>query len=134
MWTTTTIIGWLEGLGVTVPLKPGTGDTREWDLLDRVGIVTPTAGPGLFLEGAADTSGFQLRIRGAQNNPHDAETTALDADRRILTARTPVLVGSTRLLSVTRAGGRPTSLPSPDTAGRTEFTCTYLTRILEVPS
>src|SRR5207244_6815230 len=71
----------------TSPLFPYTTLFRSPDMPDRIGVVTPTSGPGQSLEGAADTVGFQMRIRGAQNNPGDAETLAYDADGRILGAQ-----------------------------------------------
>lgn len=130
MWGTQDIIGWLQGLGVAVPLYPGTQVIPQ--MPDRIAVVTPTSGPGQTLEGAADTIGFQLRIRGAQNNPGDAETLAYDADTRILTAACPTTVGPVRLVIVRRSGGRPTPLSAtPDTGGRTEMVCTYLTTIME---
>lgn len=132
MWTTDTIITWLVGLGVTVPLYDGAGYVP--DMPDEIGVVTPVSGAGLQLDGIADTPGFQLRVRGAQNDPGSAERLALEADRRILAAPTPVMVGTTRLVSVTRQGGRPAPMsPRPDDGGRTEYVCTYLTMILEEP-
>jgi hypothetical protein len=130
VWTTSDVIGWLQGLGVTVPLYPGTQVIPQ--MPDRIGVVTPTSGPGQSLEGAADTAGFQLRVRGAQNNPGDAEALAYDADSRILTAAFPATIGPVRLVAVRRSGGRPTPLSAtPDNGGRTEMVCTYLTTIME---
>lgn len=130
MWTTQAVIDWLAGLGITVPLYPGTQVIP--DMPDRIGVVTPTSGPGWTLEGAADTSGFQLRIRGGQNNPDDAEQLAYDADARILGAQFPTTVGPVRLVIVRRSGGRPAPLSAtPDNGGRTELVCTYLTTIME---
>ena len=131
MWATQDIIGWLQGLGVTVPLYSGTQVIP--DMPDRIGVVTPTSGPGQSLEGAADTVGFQVRIRGAQNNPGDAETLAYDADGRILGAQFPATIGPVRLTAVRRSGGRPTPLSAtPDDGGRTEMVCTYLTTIMSI--
>ena len=130
MWATKDLIGWLQGLGVAVPLFPGT--QRIPQMPDRLAVVTPTSGPGLTLEGAADTVGFQLRCRGAQNNPDDCESIAYDADQRILGAQFPTTIGPVRLISVTRSGGRPTLLSAlPDSGNRTEMVCTYLTTIME---
>src|SRR5437763_12998599 len=130
MWATQDIVGWLQGLGVTVPLYPGTQVIP--DMPDRIGVVTPTSGPGQSLEGMADTVGFRMRIRGAQNNPGDAETLAYDADKRILGAQFPATIGPVRLTAVHRSGGRPTPLSAtPDDGGRTEMVCTYLTTIME---
>jgi hypothetical protein len=132
MWTTETVMTWLTGLGLTVPVINGAGTIP--DMPDRICVVTPIPGVGLALEGVADTPGFQVRMRGSQNQPDDAENLALDADRRILGAALPAAVGTTHLVWVTRSGGRPAPLSAaPDDGGRTEFVCTYLARILEAP-
>ena len=130
MWATKDIITWLQGLGVAVPLYPGT--QRIPEMPDRIAVVTPLPGAGLSLEGLADTPGFQLRVRGAQNSPDDCEAIAYDADKRILAAGFPVTIGAVRLTSITRSGGRPALLsPQPDAGNRTEMVCTYLTTIME---
>lgn len=133
MWATKDIIGWLTGLGITVPLYPGT--QRIPDMPDRIGVVTPLTGTGLSMEGLADTPGFQLRIRGAQYDPDDAETIAYDADKRILGAAFPATIGPVQLTAITRSGGRPALLSvTPDSGNRTEMVCTYLTTIMEASS
>ena len=130
MWATKDLIVWLQTLGVIVPLNPGT--QRIPEMPDRLAVVTPISGPGLTLEGLADTPGFQLRCRGRQNDPDDAEAIAYDADKRILAAQYPTTIGPVRLTAVTRSGGRPSLLSAtPDSGNRTEMVCTYLTTIME---
>jgi minor capsid protein len=130
MWATKDIIAWLQTLGITVPLYPGT--QRIPEMPDQIAVVTPLPGVGLSMEGLADAPGFQLRVRGLQRDPDDAETLAYDADRRILGADFPATVGAVRLISITRSGGRPALLSAtPDSANRTEMVCTYLTTIME---
>lgn len=130
MWATKDIITWLQALGVEVPLYPGT--QRIPDMPDRIAVVTPLPGAGLSMEGLADSPGFQLRTRGAQNSPDDCEAIAYDADKRILAAGFPAALGDVQLVSVARSGGRPALLSAlPDSGNRTEMVCTYLTTIME---
>lgn len=129
MVTTRDIMAWLTVLGVDVPLYPGTEPVPE--MPDRIGVVFPAHGPGLRMEGLQDVVAFQLRMRGAQNDPFDAETLAYTADTLILNAPT-TSVGDARLVAVTRANSRPTPLPnSPDEAGRGYFTGSYLLSLME---
>ena len=133
MLTTSDLIAWLATLGiqpggtVDLPVFPG-----PWlpKMPDELAAVTPISGPGETLQGAGDVAGFQLRIRGRQDitgaSPN-GEANALAADRLILTAPLPALVGGVQLLPVTRSGGRPAPLPDPDGGDRLSFTCTYLT-------
>lgn len=131
MWTTKAIIGWLTELGVTGYMVNGTGDIPE--MPDLMTVVTPVGGRGLRMEGVADHSGFQLRVVGPQNDPDSAEDVALVADKLILNARVPRTIGTTRLVSVSRQGGRPVALGKPDKGGRTSFVCTYSTLVMEAP-
>lgn len=133
MLTTSDLIAWLGSLGI----RPGgTVDVAvfagPWlpKMPDEVAVVTPISGPGESLQGMADTAGFQLRIRGRQDitgaSP-TGEANALAADRLILTAPLPALVGGVQLLPIQRSGGRPAPLPDPDGGDRLSFTATYLT-------
>lgn len=141
MWTTRAIIDWLATLGI--------GPGLAVDLLvlpgpylppmpDRVGLVTTIPGPGLFLEGAGDTGGFQLLVRGWQDptsTDASAEEDALAADRRILRADLPAEVTpGVWLLPIGRSGGRPAPLPQEDDGDRISVVCTYLTPVLEEAS
>jgi hypothetical protein len=108
------------------------------DMPDNVGVVTTVPGPGLSLEGAADTNGFQLLVRGLQDptsTDGSAEDNALRADRLILFADLPAEVTpGVRLLPVSRSGGRPAPLAQEDDGDRITFVCTYLTPVLEEAS
>lgn len=134
-WTTTEIIAWLtalgigDGLAVDMLLAPG---PYIPDMPDRVGVVTPTAGPGETMDGVGDISGFQLLTRGEQNQPVTAELLAHQADRRIRFSAFPIDVaaGGLRLLRVLRPGGGPAVLAMEDDGDRTSLVCTYLTEIL----
>lgn len=140
MWTTRSIIDWLATLGigpgltVNVLVVPGPYLPK---MPDRVAVVTTIPGVGESLEGAADTPGFQLLIRGLQDPTHvdaSAEQDALTADRLIRFAPLPGWAGDTWLLPVSRSGGRPSPIPQMDTGDRLTFTCTYLTTVLEEAS
>lgn len=136
-WDVEQVIAWLAGLGigenldVDAPVYVGPYIPDTPDLLF---VVTPTSGAGEWLEGVADTSGFQLYTRGAQGQGQTAtgQRLALAADRRIRFAPFPMPVagGALRLLRVQRAGGVPTALAMDDDADRVSFTCHYLTTIL----
>ncbi len=137
MWTTAAIIAWLSTLGIgpglTVNLKVVPGPYVP-KMPDVVAVITTIGGLGESLDGAGDTPGFQVRIRGRQdptNTDMSAEQAALTCDRLILRAPLPAVVASgVWLLPVQRSGGRPAPLPTPDAGDRVEFTCTYLTTII----
>lgn len=99
---------------------------------DRVAIVTATSGPGYVLDGAADQSGYQARIRGlASSNDEqsygDAESLAFLWDRLVYEAVFPVVVMDTVIVEMRRAGGQPAPMtPSPDDADRYTFVCNYV--------
>jgi hypothetical protein len=141
MWTTRAIIDWLatlgigEGLTVDLVMSPG---PYVPDMPDNVGVVTTIPGPGLSMEGVADTGGFQLLIRGLQDptsTDASAEENALRADRLIIRASLPAeVVTGVRLLPISRSGGRPAPLPQEDDGDRITFVCTYLTPVLEEAS
>lgn len=137
MWTTSSLIGWLDSLGITpggtvdLPVVPGPYLPK---LPDRLAVVTTIAGVGESMEGVADTPGFQLLIRGRQDATHtdaSAEQDALRADRLIRFAPLPALIDGNWLMPVTRSGGRPSPIPQLDTGDRLTFTCTYLTPVIE---
>lgn len=126
------VMSWLRSLGLdpAVPLIPGAVGQAIPDMPDRLGIVTDTSGGPMEADGLIDTPAFQLRFRGAQGDPYDAQRLAMTADRLILFADLPVTVAGIRLYSVTRSGGRPTALlPNPSPGLRSEYVCTYRCRV-----
>ena len=124
------IIDWLATLGigpnlaVNVPVYAG---PYVPEMPDVQAVVTAIAGLGESLQGAADTAGFQLRVQGRQLSAGSPEDIAFTADRLILTAPLPALVGGVWLQPVVRSGGRPAPLPSRDPGDRVIYTATYLT-------
>ncbi len=128
---TTSLISWLTGLGWDTdqergaPLVPGPYVLEE---PDRLVTLTAVPGPGYIIEGAADASAFQARVRGPQDDPGEAERLAYALDSLIFSAPFPVtLTDGTVLIHVHRLGSAPTPLaPGPDDGLRFELTCTYL--------
>lgn len=132
LWDAAAAIMWLRSLGADqgVPLLPGAIGQAIPDMPDRLGVVTDTSGGPLQAEGLVDTPAFQLRWRGAQADPFDAQRLALVADRLILFAPLPATLAGVRIYSVDRSGGRPTALmPNPSPGLRSEYVCTYRLRI-----
>jgi hypothetical protein len=134
-WTAVEIIEWLAKLGIGPGLAVDLEEMREGpyipDMPDRVGVVTPTAGAGETMDGIGDTPGFQLLVRGEQNQPSSGLRLALQADRLIRFSPFPLTVPcGLRLLRVVRSGGGPAVLAMDDDADRVSATCTYLTEIL----
>lgn len=122
--TATALVTWLSGYDIT-PVYPG----AYWpDSPDRLAVITMQPGAGLLLEGAMDAPAFQIRIRGGQNNPGDAEQIARAYDYVILTAA-PLDLDGARVGVITRSGGAPAPLGGPDSAWRQEWTCTYVARV-----
>lgn len=132
LWDAAAVITWLLSIGADqgVPLIPGAIGQAIPDMPDRLGVVTDTSGGPLENNGLVDTPAFQLRFRGGQADPFDAQRLALTADRLILFAPLPATVAGIRLYSADRSGGRPTALmPNPSPGLRSQYVCTYRLRI-----
>lgn len=128
---TSDVIAFLENLGWDTTQESGAPVVPGPYILpspDRLVTITGTSGPGWMLEGAADASGFQARVRGGQNDPDDAEALAFALDALIFGASFPVTSASgQKIIQVRRLGGTPSPLSgSPDDGDRTEFTCLYV--------
>jgi hypothetical protein len=139
VWSSATLIGWLAELGIgpggavnvdmVVVAGPGFGMPT---MPDRVALVIPSAGPGLFLEGVGDRPEFTLLIRGPQGDPLAAEQMSFLADRLILATVTPApLPDGTYLLKVDRDGGRPAPAEQGRDGDRATYSARYLTEISE---
>lgn len=137
MWTGPAIVAWLIGLGI------GPGGRVDVELVavaepgfampempDRVAIVAPAGGAGLFMEGVLDRPEFELFIRGPQGDPDAAAVLALTADGLILAAPTSVtLPDGTHLVAVQRTGGRPAPVDRGIDGDRGTYAATYATDI-----
>jgi hypothetical protein len=93
---------------------------------DRCVVITNTGGPGFTTEETAtDANNYQVRLRGAPEDPLDAEEAAGQLDLLMVRASFPVQVGGTWLLACNRVGSSPSPLPWDPTDQRTEFTANY---------
>lgn len=84
-------------------------------------------GSGLELEQTYDGVFVVARVLGPQNDFESAERLALDIDTLLLRVNSPARIGSTRVLSVQRSGGRP-QLVDYDDSNRYHFQTTYIAR------
>lgn len=123
------IIDWLTGLGWNVtqetgyPFFPG---PEILDAPDRMVTLTPTTGPGWVTEeGAQDAWGFQVRVRGADDDPLGPQLAAQQLDVLIFNGPYPVTVDGVVISTVTR-NSPPIPLPILPPDRRFEYTCTYL--------
>lgn len=137
LWDTAAIIEWLAALGVdqqgAILLVPGVIGQAIPTMPDRICVVTDTSGGPLEAEGLIDTPSFQVRFRGPQADPWQAQRDALAADRLLLFPTVTTAAG-VRVLSVDRSGGRPTALlPDPSPGLRSEYVCTYRVRVATLP-
>lgn len=100
------------------------------DMPDVVVMITRTGGRGtVIFEGAYEEDGFQIRVRGPQNDYATVEALALSIDSILLftdwnTSPINSAIGSQPFLSIYRTGSSPTPEPWDD-ASRTTFTCNY---------
>jgi hypothetical protein len=124
------VIDFITGLGWDVtqesgyPLYPGP------EILvapDKLVTVTPVTGPGYTTEEAGlDNWGFQVRLRGAADDPLGPELAIQRLDYMILAADYPATVDGVRIALAYRMGASPTPLPLNPSDRRFEYTCTYL--------
>lgn len=99
--------------GPQIPDYPGLGI-----VLSRYG------GPGLEIEGLFDNRAWQVRVIGEQDDYNSVEDLADHIDLALL-SRIPGMMGSRRVLDVTRVGGSPSVLMYDD-ADRVHFVCSYV--------
>lgn len=108
-------------------LNPGPATLPALQKLSPGTIVFATVGngAGLTLESTYDQVFLTIRTIGPQRDYAAAERMAHDVDRLLLLVASPRLLGSTRVLYVTRAGGGP-QLIDYDSADRYHFQTTYV--------
>jgi hypothetical protein len=115
--------GWDDRQELGFPLFPGPFIERS---PDKAVFITGAGGPGYVLDGAADASNFQARVRGGQNDQFSAELAAEKLDFLIYSALYPALVDGVKIVLISRFGSGPSPLGSgPDDALRWEYTCDY---------
>lgn len=133
-WTSASVIEWLGTLGISA-----TGSELELPVFSGpyipemphlLAVVTTISGAGESMDGVGDIPGFQLLIRGRQNDPISAEYAARRADTLIRFAPFPVDVAGFRLVRALRSGGAPAVLGGEDDGDSTILVCNYLTEII----
>jgi hypothetical protein len=120
--------GWLQGVTTTLDVPYHLGPRiPEFGRGDVLGVVTPTPGAGLALEGINEVASFQLRWVARERDYAQLKTHAYEVHRALLFADLPADLWGTRVIWVNAAGGGP-SPENPDgrDLDRVMFTCTYL--------
>jgi hypothetical protein len=118
-----TLTGWDTTQETGYPLLPG---PEIVDSPDKAVFVTPAGGPGyLTEEGGADTWTFQVRVRGAADDPVGPEAAAQLLDYLILRGPQRATVDGVPVLNVQRFSSPPTALPLDPSSRRFEYTATY---------
>jgi hypothetical protein len=120
--TTDEVKTWLEGLGIAEAFST---DGEVPAMPDRIVVLTLTGGPGERRERSFDVVSVQTLVRGGQRSAADGEALAAAVDNAFMGAVPPVEVGSTRVISIARAGGPPAHV-SNDASYRRLFSCSYL--------
>lgn len=117
-------LGWDETEETGYPLHEG---SYILESPDRIVFITGTGGPGYTTEeGATDAISFQLRLRGAPEEPFEPDSRVRQLDRAILSAPFPMVIDGLRIHSISRAGSPPAPLPVDPRDLRHEFTCSYV--------
>lgn len=121
----------LTGLGYNpVPIinpGPATNESLQKLGVQRMVFATVGNGAGVQNELVFDRPFINLRFIGNQADYTDAETLAIKVDRLLLAVDHPTMVGATRVLYITRTGGRP-QLIEYDAGQRYHFSCNYITK------
>lgn len=127
---TASLLTWLLSLGWDATQETGAPLFKGpyiQPMPDRCVTITATPGPGYQMEGAADVSAFQARVRGPQNDQDAAESLALQFDALIFSASFPAVVGGKTIVHCHRLGGPPSPLSAtPDVAERSEYISSYV--------
>lgn len=97
----------------------------EFQLDDRVGLVTPQQGPGLALDGLANVSSFDLKLTAREHQHMPLRRTAFSLDAALLWGPTRGSIWGTQVQWVDRTGGEPGSIPE-DNLDRVAYLCSYI--------
>ena len=93
---------------------------------NRLIFLTIGAGAGFTTEQLYDRPFISARVLGLTRNYQDADNLALDLDKILTDVVKNTVIGTAKVLYITRTGGRPT-LYSYDASERYNFTCSYIT-------
>lgn len=114
-WDTRQELGYPVVPGPYVPPSP-----------DRLVVITGSGGPGFVTEEAThDGSNFQVRLRGAPEDPLGAEDAASRLDLMLVRGSYPAQVDGQLVSVVNRIGSGPSPLPYDLSDQRVEFTSNY---------
>ena len=122
MLTVDAVRSFLVASGITDLIVSGYDETES---PDRVVFVTPNGGPGEKRERTFEDVTVQIRCRGAQADPADAQALAAQVDAAMMSPHYPVAVGGLRVVSIVQAGGSP-AIVGRDDARRYECSATYV--------
>lgn len=124
----TLLAAWLENLVDELEIPYVVGPRiPEFGRADILGVVTPTPGLGLTLEGINDVAGFQIRWVARESDYGKLKISAFQTDRALMFADFPGQFWGTWVTSINRAGGGPTpELGDGRDLDRVAFVCTYL--------
>lgn len=122
---------WLEALPTELDLRWKIGPrVPEFGNNDRFGVVTPSPGAGLTLEGVNLVAGFQLRMVARELDYSKLKLTAYQIHAALLFADIPAMLWGTWVTSIATAGGEPVPEPADGRdLDRVAFTCTYLAEV-----
>lgn len=122
----TPLVAWFEALALPVEFKffPGPR-VPEFGKGDRIGVVTPLAGPGETLEGIGENSSFQVALIGREHAAADLQAAAFQVDSLLLFGDYPADLWGTFVQSVSRVGGQPSPIQE-DEHDRVRYVCSYI--------
>lgn len=122
------LAAWLQNVNdeLSVPYFVGPR-IPEFGRADVLGVVTPSPGLGLTLEGVNQVVGFQIRWVAREASYAKLKLSAYQTDRALIFADFPTQLWGAWVTSITRAGGEPSpELGDGRDLDRVAFTCTYL--------
>lgn len=120
---------WLTAVPTDLVVKFRVGPYRpEFAQADLVGLVTPTAGPGLIEDGIWDVQGFQIEIVGRDRDRAGIKSSAFQIDQALVFGDYPAMLWGTWVRVAYRSGSAPTS-QQLDEHQRQSFICTYLAEV-----
>lgn len=124
MFTTSELADWLAPLA-DIDRNYFYSDDQNLDEIeqDTAVVLSLRGGGSAILERTYDRPTVQVQLRGPQFDPGTAEAMAHAIDDALL-APTITEIGTTRVISLDRLGGPPTSA-GRDGAHRNLFTCSY---------
>lgn len=125
MLTVESVAAFLRSRGITEEIMHG---EEEPEMPDRVVLLTPTGGPGGSKELVFEQASVQVRCRGNQNDPADAEALGDRVDRVLMGTIPPLVVGGRHVTSVQWLGGLP-AVVGRDDARRYQTSASYVFEI-----